>query len=107
MRYLILTLLVYASVSGAQVNTNSISVPNTGANTTAPPLNTYSTQGDNLSNPSNSTTPGANGSYTVDLSKPDMSVPITTPPPLNQGSSGINTYSPQGGNSGQNKKSKK
>ena len=88
----------------AQVNTNSINIPNTGANTTPPPLNTYTSQSDNLSNPSNSTVPGANGSYSVDPAKPSITSPNTgtfTSPSSTQAPA---TYSPQSGNSRKTKR---
>ena len=85
------------------------STPNSGANTAQPPTMTYTTPGDNLANPSNSTVPGANGSYSVDPGKTQLQNPGTngsyTSSP--NGTQGTTTYTPQKGTSPQQKKSKK
>ncbi len=82
------------------VNTNSVNIPNTGANTTVPP--TQTSPQPTLSIPSNSTVPGANGSYSIDVSKPDFSNPN-----LNN-TQGTTSYSPQTGSGHeQGKKNKK
>jgi len=92
---LILFFIVTFYVLDAQVNTNSINVPNTGANTTIPPMQI--TPQPNLSNPSNSTVPGANGSYSIDLYKPDFSNPNpnSTYTIYPDGTQGTTTHSPQ------------
>ncbi|PBQ32852.1 hypothetical protein CNR22_14080 [Sphingobacteriaceae bacterium] len=61
----------------AQTTPASSNVPNTGANTTPPAPQTFSTPADNMANPSNSTVPGASGSYSVEPGKPALQNPGT------------------------------
>lgn len=73
----ILLLIALAATTSLAAQTNSSNVPNSGANTTPPAPQTYSTPADNLANPSNSTVPGANGSYSVEPGKPALQNPGT------------------------------
>jgi hypothetical protein len=108
MRSLFLHLALITTLSlNAQTNTSN--VPNTGANTTPPPMQTYTTPADNLANPSNSTVPGASGSYSVQEGKPQFQNPgtngaYTTYPSAPQPAT---TYSPQKTNATEKKKTGK
>ena len=111
MKKSILSLLFISTVylSHAQINNNGTTVPNSGADNTVPPTSTYSKPADNMANPTNSTVPGSNGSYTIDPGKPDANNPNTmgsyTVSP--SGTGGTTTFSPQTGASTQQKKKTK
>ena len=81
--------------------------PNSGANTTVPPTNTYTTP--TISNPTNSNVPGSNGSYSVDTGQPDINSPNTfgTPPVAPNTNGNTTTYTPQTRTGSQQKKAKK
>ena len=101
--------LTVAVTTNAQTNSGTSTTPNSGASTTPPPMQTYTTPADNMANPSNSTVPGANGSYSTDPGKPQFQNPGTngsyTAYPNN--TQPATTYSQQTGTTPQKKKVKK